>query len=119
MPSTSRVSQRLLASGVVYASLPGPTRKRTPSAYCYHLTYRNPDPVQAGCTLLWDVFGGRQAYQIALEREAAGGLRWHCTCDDAVYRGEDQPHVCKHVRGLQTLGRQEVRDVLPETCGAA
>ena len=24
----------------------------------------------------------------------------------AVYRGENAPHVCKHVRGLQALGRQ-------------
>jgi hypothetical protein len=108
MPSISPVPNRLLASNVVYAELPGPTRRRTPSAYCYHLTYRSPDPAEPGCALLWDVYGGRQVYQIALERRSAGRLCWHCTCADAVYRGEDAPHLCKHVRGLQKLGRQPV-----------
>ncbi len=91
---------------LVVAALPGPTRKRTPSPYCYRLTYRNPEPAVPGCTLLWDVLGGRMRYQVALERETDGTLRWHCTCADAVYRGETEPnHVCKHVRGLLHLGR--------------
>src|SRR4051812_38600298 len=85
--------------------LPGPTRKRTRSPYCYRLTYRNPHPGAAGCALMWEVAGGRTAYQIVLERGGRGELRWHCTCADAVYRGENAPHVCKHVRGLQALGR--------------
>jgi hypothetical protein len=56
--------------------------------------------------LLWEVFGGRLTYQVALEREVGGGLRWHCTCADAVYRGEEvADHRCKHVRGLVALGR--------------
>jgi hypothetical protein len=97
--------QRFLAPAVLYAALPGPTRKRTVSPYCYRLTYRNPEPDGEGCALLWEVFGGREVYQIALERQPRGGLRWHCTCPDAVYRGEDAPHVCKHVRGLQAIGR--------------
>lgn len=91
---------------MVFTALPGPSRKREPSAYCYRLTYRNPQPHHPGCVLVWDVHGGREPYQIALEREAAGKLRWHCTCADAVYRGENSPHTCKHVRGLQALGRQ-------------
>ncbi len=91
---------------MVFASLPGPTRKREPSPYCYRLSYRNPRPRQAGCLLLWYVYGGRQEYQIVLERETTGQLRWHCTCADAVYRGENAPHTCKHVRGLQSLGRR-------------
>jgi hypothetical protein len=95
-----------VAPGVVFASLPGPTRKRTPSPYCYRLTYQNPNSGEVGCVLLWDVLGGRDIYQIVLERQASGGLVWHCTCADAVYRGEKQPHVCKHVRGLQAQGRQ-------------
>jgi hypothetical protein len=86
--------------------LPGPTRKRNPSPYCYRLTYRSPQPDELGCVLLWDVYGGRQEYQIALERETTGKLCWHCTCADAVYRGEESPHTCKHVRGLRSLGRQ-------------
>src|SRR5205807_542406 len=89
---------------LLFASLPGPDRKRTPSDYCYRLAYRNPRPDEPGCALLWEVVGGRLEYQIALERQPSGALRWHCTCADAVYRGEDAPHVCKHVRGLLGLG---------------
>ena len=97
---------------VLTASLPGPTRKREPSTYCYRLTYRSPGPGEPGCALLWEVAGGRLPYQIALEREPSGALRWHCTCADAVYRGEDAPHVCKHVRGLLELGRRPAAEAL-------
>jgi hypothetical protein len=93
---------------VLFASLPGPTREREPSPYCFRLTYRNPEPGEAGCALLWEVYGGRLTYQIALEREETGRLRWHCTCADAVYRGETVAnHRCKHVRGLLELGRRK------------
>ncbi len=120
MRPLSSLPKRLLAAAEVFASLPGPTRKRALSPYCYRLTYRNPDPGGRGCVLLWDVYGGRDTYQIALEREPAGGLRWHCTCADAVYRGEDAPHVCKHVRGLQALGRQPLAPTPPsEACPGA
>ena len=112
MRPTATIPKRLLASTTVFASLPGPTRMRAPSAYRYQLMYRNPEPNHPGCVLLWDVHGGREAYQIALERESGGTLRWHCTCADAVYRGEDTPHTCKHVRGLQRLGRQPIGDDL-------
>jgi len=95
-----------LDPAVMVATLPGPSRKRSPSPYCYRLTYRTPEPAAPGCALLWDVFGGRLTYQIALERESSGALRWHCTCADAVYRGELAHHLCKHVRGLQALGRR-------------
>jgi hypothetical protein len=68
--------------------------------YQYRVTYRNPTPGESGCVMTWEVSGGRLPYQIALER-TADGLLWHCSCADAVYRGEDDPaHVCKHVRGL-------------------
>ena len=90
---------------VFFAELPGPTRKRTPTPYRYRLTYRNNDKKERGCVFLWDVMGGRDVYQVALERETDGGLRWHCTCPDAAYRGESRPTGCKHVRALQTLGR--------------
>jgi len=43
--------------GVVFTSLPGPTRKREPSPYCYRLTYRNPQPREPGCVLMWAVGG--------------------------------------------------------------
>lgn len=92
---------------VLYADLPGPTRKRTHSPYRFRLTYRGPDPRTEGCALLWEVDGGRMTYQIAVEREA-DGLRWHCTCADAVYRGEDFPdYQCKHVRALRTAKRRK------------
>jgi hypothetical protein len=105
---------------VLIASLPGPTRKRTPSDYRYRLTYRNPAPDAPGCALLWEVVGGRLEYQVALEREPSGALRWHCTCADAVYRGEDAPHVCKHVRGLLELGRRPADAAPPEApCSGA
>ena len=89
-----------------FAELPGPSRKRTPSPFCFRLTFRNRDPRVPGCALLWEVYGRRLTYQIALEREESGRLRWHCTCADAVYRGEDfQDYQCKHVRALR--GRQD------------
>jgi len=85
--------------------LPGPDRKRQPAPYHYRLTYHNPDPTEPGCVTTWEVLGGRDAYQIALERLPGGDHRWHCTCPDAVYRGEENPdtHFCKHVRGLLEL----------------
>jgi hypothetical protein len=95
-----------LATAVHFATLPGPTRKRAHSPYRYRLVYRNPEPGGEGCAQLWEVSGGRLPYQIALERQSSGGLRWHCTCADHVYRHEDFPNYrCKHVRGLITLGR--------------
>jgi hypothetical protein len=105
MATSSKRPAQALAPSVLFAALPGPTRKRLPSPYCYRLTFRNPDPGATGCALLWDVLGGRDVYQVSLERLAGGALRWHCTCADAVYRGETKPHPCKHVRGLQVLGR--------------
>ena len=54
-----------------------------------------------GCVMAWEVSGGRGPYQVALERLSPGRMKWHCTCADAVYRGEQDPnHVCKHVTGL-------------------
>lgn len=110
MPLTCTMLKHHPSPRVAFTSLPGPTRKRLPSPYCYRLTYRSSQPHEPGCVLLWDVYGGREEYQIALERETTGKLRWHCTCADAVYRGEDGPHTCKHVRGLQALGRQLHRE---------
>lgn len=87
--------------GLLTLILPGPDRRRSHSLYQYRITYRNPNADEPGCVMTWDVDGGRQAYQIAAERIAGGGVRWHCSCADAVYRGEDDPnHCCKHVRGL-------------------
>jgi hypothetical protein len=89
--------------------LPGPNRKRLPSPYCFKIAYRNPDPNEEGCVAVWEVSGGREGYQIALERTEKSQLRWHCCCPDAVYRQNDpNTHFCKHVRGLfevfETIG---------------
>jgi hypothetical protein len=97
-----------LAPEVMFTALPGPTRKRTPSPYCYRLVYRNERLGSPGCALQWDVMGGREVYQVALERLPSGRFRWHCTCADAVYRGENRPHLCKHIRGLQNQGRGDL-----------
>jgi hypothetical protein len=86
--------------------LPGPDRKRTVSPYSYRLTYRNPDPAAHGCVMTWEVYGGRSAYQIAVERHTADELRVFCTCADAIYRGELEGHVCKHVTGFLRIGRE-------------
>ena len=81
--------------------IPGPDRKRQPTAYTYRVAYRSPDSRQSGCVAVWDVAGGRLPYQVALERTDAGGLKWHCSCADAVYRGEKYDrYACKHVSGL-------------------
>jgi len=94
-----------LGADVILAELPGPTRRRTPSPYRYLLNFCADDAQAVGCLCSWDVLGGRMEYQISLEREESGSLRYHCTCADAVYRGTYTPHVCKHVRGLLALGR--------------
>jgi hypothetical protein len=89
---------------VLFALLPGPDRKRSAQPYGYRLSYRNPDAGAPGCVLLWEVSGGRLGYQIALERDEAGNLRFHCSCADAVYRCEAEGRFCKHVRGLLEIG---------------
>lgn len=87
--------------GILLKILPGADRKRLPGLYCYRVTYRSVDRDKPGCVMTWEVTGGRDSYQIALERVWPGQMKWHCTCADAVYRGElDTRHVCKHVSGL-------------------
>jgi hypothetical protein len=82
--------------------LPGSDRKRSPAPYYYRTIYRNPDPTEVGCVVTWEIFGGREDYQISLERTESRDLVWHCSCPDAVYRDEKvKGHRCKHVQGLQ------------------
>src|SRR4051812_16949385 len=84
--------------------LPGPDRKRTPAPYHFRVTYRNPNPGEIGCVATWEVRGGREEYQVALERTDAADLVWHCSCPDAVYHGEYRnAHHCKHVQGLMEV----------------
>ena len=89
-----------LLNALLMKVLPGTDRKRTPAMYCYRITYRNPKVEEEGCVMTWDVLGGRGTYQIALERLENRQLKWHCTCADAVYKGEQRGHQCKHVSGL-------------------
>jgi len=105
MVRTKRLHTRLTPN-VLYTLLPGPTRQRVPSPYRYRLFYRNAVRSGPGCVLLWEVDGGRMNYQIALERQDNDQLAYHCTCADAVYRGADRPHQCKHVQGLLAQGRR-------------
>jgi len=78
------------------------------------VTYRNPNPGEPGCVATWEVFGGRDEYQVSLERTEARELVWHCTCPDAVYHGAYRhAHCCKHVQGLmevfETIGTPVAR----------
>ena len=101
-----------LSSSTFFQPVPGPDRKRTVKPYLYNVTFCNDNPDETGCVVVFEVMGGRVSYQVALEREEDGNLRWHCTCADAVYRG----HTCKHIRGLLSLGRPTPE---PMTCTAA
>jgi hypothetical protein len=84
--------------------LPGPDRKRMPVPYHYRLTFRAANPHEPGCAATWEIYGGREEYQLVLERTAGGELLWHCSCADAVYRARDgNPHYCKHIRALKDL----------------
>jgi hypothetical protein len=85
--------------------LPGPGRKRTTALYRYRVAYRNPDQEAIGCVILWEVTGGRTAYQVALERDDTDNLYLHCTCADAVFHAEDAGRFCKHMHGLLQFGR--------------
>ncbi|HZT79088.1 MAG TPA: hypothetical protein VFA26_02605 [Gemmataceae bacterium] len=98
-------SQPVPETPVLFTVLPGPDRKRTRTFYRYRLTYRNPDAGAVGCGMIWEVSGGRHAYQIALERDEAGNVRLHCTCADAVFRAEEEGRFCKHVLGLLDFGK--------------
>jgi hypothetical protein len=112
MSTTQNRPRETLPESVLFAVLPGPSRKRHQVWYCYHLTFRAEQIDEPGCLLLWEVFGGREVYQVAVERMESGGLHWYCTCADAVYRGGER-HCCKHIRGLQQQGRN------PELTGLA
>src|SRR5262249_24725971 len=94
-----------LTASTFWTPLPGPSRKRTVQPYLYRVTYCNPDREEAGWGVAWQVTGGRLAYEVAAEREEGGGLRWHGTCADAVYRAENEGRPCKHVKGLLGAGR--------------
>jgi len=74
---------------MILTTVPGPDRKRTPAIYQYRMIYRN-HTAEPGCRMVWEVTGGRMPYQIAVERSEDGHLQWHCTCADAVYRGETE-----------------------------
>jgi hypothetical protein len=96
--------QKKPAFALVTLVLPGPDRKRQPVPYHYRITFRAPDPLEAGCVATWEIYGGREEYQLSLERTRGGELLWHCSCPNAVYGAEDNnPHYCKHIRALRGL----------------
>ncbi|HLN26398.1 MAG TPA: hypothetical protein VK395_01490 [Gemmataceae bacterium] len=104
---------------VLLTLLPGPDRKRVQRTYSYRLTYRNPQANAPGCRTIWEVTGGRLIYQIVLEQTAAGTLRLHCSCADAVFRAEGEGRFCKHIRGLLQFGlagEQAVDRLQPRSC---
>lgn len=99
---------------LITTMLPGPDRKRTPSPYHFRVTFRSPTPAEPGCVVTWEVLGGRDEYQISLERTEANDLLWHCTCPDAVYHEDYRnAHHCKHVQGImgvfETIGNPVCR----------
>ena len=103
-------TQQRQSFAIVTVVLPGPDRKRKPAPYHFRVTYRNPEPAEPGCVMTWEVTGGREGYQVSAERTDEGRVRWHCTCADAIYHGENNhAHRCKHVQGLlalfETIGR--------------
>jgi len=95
---------------VLITVLPGPTRKRVHGLYQYRLIYRHPEPEAEGCLVLWQVTGGREVYQIALQRDERKQLHWHCTCADAIFRAENEGRHCKHVKALLSLGRSRPQE---------
>ena len=105
MSSPAVLFNTYLTASAFWTPLPGPSRKRAVAPYLYRVTYCSPEPLDAGCAVTWEVRGGRMPYQVVLEREDNGSLRWHCTCADAVYRGEVEGRHCKHVKGLLATGR--------------
>jgi hypothetical protein len=91
-------------------SLPGPERRRLAHSYTFRLTYVNPDD-RPGCQRIWEVTGGRQPYQITLERDAHGNLHLRCSCADAIFRKDNEGRFCKHVFGLLELGKRPGQSV--------
>src|SRR5215207_3380616 len=105
MEETTIPFNTFLAASTFHSPVPGPDRRRTTKPYEYRVTFLARNPGEVGCAMTCEVVGGRSSYQVALERQAGGRLRWHCTCADAVYRGEQTGRLCKHVRGVLALGR--------------
>jgi hypothetical protein len=89
------------AKAVLITTLPGSSRDKAHCLYEYRLVYRQTDAEADGCLMLWQVVGGREPYQVALERDEWRQLVWHCTCPDTIYRRDQNPrHLCKHILGL-------------------
>ena len=75
-------------------------------------------PGEPGCVVTWEVYGGREEYQISLERTAGGELLWHCTCPTrSTAATTTTPHYCKHVRGLIGRSFDVVHPAAPATRG--
>ena len=90
----------MVAVNTCRVNLPGPSRRRHPVNYEYVRTWHNDDRKAIGCLEVWEVHGGREVYQVALEQRAGGWRQWSCTCAHAIYRAEPLGRACKHVLGL-------------------
>lgn len=90
----------MVAVNTRHVNLPGPSRKRKPVEYEYIQTWHNPDRQAIGCLDVWEVRGGRDVYQVAVEQLPGGFRQWTCTCAHAIYRAEPLGRACKHVIGL-------------------
>ena len=95
----------MVAVNTIHVDLPGPTRRKRPTVYNYQCIWHNHDRNAVGCLDVWEVHGGREVYQVALEQRAGGWRQWSCTCPHAIYRAEPLGRACKHVLGLAALAR--------------
>jgi predicted nucleic acid-binding Zn finger protein len=69
--------------------------------YTFRRVFSAEPGVREGCLGVWEVLGGKENYQIAIEAVAGGWQQWHCTCPDAVYRSGPIGRACKHVVALR------------------
>jgi hypothetical protein len=97
----------MVAINTLHVNLPGPSRQKLPSAYDYRCIWHNADRKAVGCLDVWEVHGGRDVYQIAVEQLPGGWRRWTCTCPNAVYTSEPLGRACKHVLGLPPAIRDD------------
>lgn len=96
----------MVATHEITGDLPGSNPQ---GSYKYRCFWRNPDRLAVGCLAAWEVLGGMEPYQVALERKEGGWLHWTCTCPHAVYRAEPLGRACKHVLGLMA-SEQQIED---------
>lgn len=98
-------------------------KKPSQSVYTFRLVFQPKQEPNEGCLGVWEVSGGHEKYQIALEHTDRGNKRWHCTCPDAIYRSEPLGRVCKHIVALSawlavTDSRVSIQSSIPDADSA-